>query len=289
MVKDISLLIALFLSILVFLLPKKYLLLPYIVAACFVPTDQTILIANMHFTAVRILIAVGVLRMFFRGEIISIKWNGFDMLFLGWMIYRSIIYMVMNGNMQAVINRSGMFYDGVGCYWLFRQNVRNWDDLANVFKIFAFTVIAMAPLVALEWKTGQNPFTALGTVTTEVREGRYRCQASFPHSIILGLFWATIVPIFIGFAAATRKKIFYVAVGAGAFIVIATASSTPVATLIEVLLLLALYRYRRYGRQMVYGLCVWHWCFILLGKNRYGTCCHGLISSAVQPVITGTA
>ena len=56
------------LCIAVFAVPRKYLLMPYIVAACLVPMDQRILIADLDFTALRFCVLAGFLRMGLRGE-----------------------------------------------------------------------------------------------------------------------------------------------------------------------------------------------------------------------------
>lgn len=255
MIKETTAIIAVILAIFVFILPRRYVLIPYIIAACLIPPDQRIVVMNLNFTSLRILIAVGMLRLFVRGEVVAIRWNAFDLLFLIWMLYRSIAYILLWSDTQAVINRSGVLYDALGFYWLFRQNIRSWADIEFVFRVLAYGVLIMAPFVAFEWKTGRNPFVYLGTVVTDIREGRYRCQASFPHSIMLGLFWANIIPIFIGCAVVTRRYLYWIAVAAGIFVILATASSTPIASVLEILLLMGLFHYRKYGRHIVYALC----------------------------------
>jgi len=107
----------------------------------------------------------------------------------------------------------------------------------------------------LEWATGMNPFIALGNVRTVFREGRYRCWASFPHSVMLGLFWATLVPLFIGLAMTGKNKLLYwSATAASIFIIMATASSTPLGVLLVVLFLLCGFRWRH--RTRLAGLCL---------------------------------
>jgi hypothetical protein len=257
MINDTTLLIGLVLTVTVLVVPRRYFVLPYIVAACLIPSDQRVILMGLDFTVLRTLIAAGILRMFARNEIVSIQWNRFDKILFIWLICRSIVYILLWQDVSAVINRSGVLYDALGLYWLFRQNIRSWDDVRQSAKIFAVAAIISVPLIAFEWITGHNPFSALGRVSTELRDGRYRCEGAFPHSIMLGLFWATLVPIFIGLASADRrKKLFWAATAAAVFIVISTTSSTPIAVLIEIALLLALFNLRRYGRWMFYGLCV---------------------------------
>lgn len=219
------------------------------------PTDQRIIIMDLDFTVLRILIVSGVLRILLRGEQVHVKWNRFDKLVLAWAICGAVIYVIQWANMRALIYKCGALFDVIGLYWLFRINISSWGDIKSATKIFAVCSLVLAVLVALEWATGKNPFMVLGRVTTAVREGRYRCQASFPHSIMLGLFWATLVPLFIGFAQQDKHKLlFWSAVAASIFIVAATASSTPILTLLIVLIILCGYKWRQYTRCAGWGM-----------------------------------
>jgi len=157
--------------------------------------------------------------------------------------------------MRALIYKCGVLFDVIGLYWLFRVNIRSWGDIKLATKIFAVCSLVLAVFVGLEWATRTNLFAILGRVGTVVREGRYRCQASFPHSIMLGLFWATLVPLFVGFARQDKRKLLlWSAVAASIFIVAATASSTPVLTLLIVLFLLCGYKWRQYTASAGWGL-----------------------------------
>ena len=255
MISQATIVITVFLGILTFVVPRKYFLLPFILAACFVPADQRVIIFDLDFTPLRMLILSGFFRTILWGERLTFKWNRFDKLVLAWAICGAVIYLIQWADMRALIYKCGVLFDVIGLYWLFRININSWDDIKSVSKIFAICSLVLAVLVGLEWATGQNPFTVLGRVETEVRKGRYRCQASFPHSIMLGLFWATLAPLFIGFARQDKSKLLlWSAVGASIFIVAATASSTPVLTLLIVLILLCGYRWRRYTACAGWGL-----------------------------------
>jgi len=255
MISQATVVITVFLGILTFVVPKKSFLLPFILAACFVPADQRVIIFDLDFTPLRILVLVGFFRTILLGERLTFKWNRFDKLVLVWAICGALIYIIQWANMRALIYKCGVLFDAIGLYWLFRINISSWGEIKWATKVFAFCSLVLAVLVGLEWATGQNPFAALGRVETDVREGRYRCQASFPHSIMLGLFWATLVPLFIGFARQDKSKLlFWSAVAASAFIVAATASSTPVLTLLFVLIILCGYRWREYTACAGWGL-----------------------------------
>jgi len=240
---------------LLIVVPKKYFLLPFILAACFIPADQRVIISGLDFTPLRILVLVGFFRTILRAERLTFKWNRFDKLVLAWAICGAVIYLIQWADMRALIYKCGVLFDIIGLYWLFRINISSWSDIRLAIKIFAVCSLALAVLVGLEWATGKNPFAVLGRVETVVREGRYRCQASFPHAIMLGLFWATLVPLFIGFAGQDKSKLLlWSAVAACAFIAAATASSTPILTLLIVLIMLCGYGWREYTACAGWGL-----------------------------------
>ncbi len=242
----ITLLLAV-LALIVPFVPRKYFIAIYVFAACFIPADQRIILMGLDFTVLRILVAVGIFRILVRGEQKQIMWNNFDKLVFAWIFCGAIIYSLQWMDAKAVINRSGVLFDVIGLYWLFRQTIRSWSDIKEMAMIYAICALVMVPLVALEWNTGRNPFAFLGRVATDVRLERYRCNAAFPHSIMLGLFWATLVPLFVGFAkAGLNKSLFWAGVCAVAFIVAATASSTPALVLIIVVALTAMYGLRKY-------------------------------------------
>jgi hypothetical protein len=243
------------LSLLIFLVPKRYFLLPFILAACFLPADQRVIIFTLDFTPLRILIVAGVLRIFLRGEEEIIKWNKFDKLLLGWAICGAIVYIIQWGDMRAFIYKCGRLFDIIGLYWIFRQSIRSWSDIKFIVTVFAFCAILMVPWVIIEKTTTRNPFLFFGKVFTAFREGNFRCQAAFPHSIIFGVFWANLIPIFIASVIAGHRKFLYsIAVLAGIFMVWTSASSTPYGTLIANLSLLILFPFRRYGKLIALGI-----------------------------------
>lgn len=247
MINKITLLIAVLLAILTIALPRKYFAVPFVLAACFVPTDQRIILMGLDFTVLRILVAVGILRTLIFGEQRRIGWNRFDKVLFAWVICGAAVYSIQWMNARALVNRAGVLFDVIGLYWLFRQRIRSWDDVKFIIKVLAFSIIILAPVVMVEWVTGQNPFAALGRVATDVRTEQYRCQAAFPHSIMLGLFAAVSVPLFTGMAVTENNRILYwLGVMAAVFIVVACTSSTPILVLGGIVLAMSCFKLRRY-------------------------------------------
>jgi hypothetical protein len=133
--------------------------------------------------------------------------------------------------------------------------VRSWADMRVAYVVLAVCAIVMAPFVGYELATGTNVFRVLGSVQTVVRLGEYRCQAAFPHSIIMGLFWAVNIPGFVGFAWSGRHRVLFAAATvAGVFMVFSTASSTPVLTLVAAGGLLVVYKWRHWTRIAAWGM-----------------------------------
>lgn len=241
----ITIFVTCFLVFLTFALPRKYFIVPFILSACFVPTDQRFIIMQLDFTVLRILVAASIFRVILNNEMIPIKWNKFDKVLLVWAFYGALIYSLQWSTLEAVINRLGMLFDVLGLYWLFRQKIRSWDDIKFVIKVLAIGMIILSPFVFIELTTKHNPFSILGRVFTNVREERLRCQAAFPHSIMLGVFCATQIPMFIGIARGQKNKMLYYVAGLAAFFIIcATASSTPILVLMVGLFVATGFRWR---------------------------------------------
>jgi len=252
-ITGLTLFITVILSAVTIGIPRKYFLLPYVIGACWVPADQTIMVGELNFQVLRVLIVMGMLRLWMRGETIRIRWNRFDKLVLAWALVGSLVYVLQWLTLGALINRCGRLLEWLGLYWVFRQSIRSWDDVRLVYVAFAVCAIAMLPFVATEWAAGANPFGALGRVTTAIRDGNFRCQATFPHAIMMGLFWATLVPLFVGFARKEHKTLFWAAVAACAFMIVGTSSSTPILTLLVAGAMLSAFRWRRYTGTAAWG------------------------------------
>ena len=237
--------------------PRKYLLMPYIIAACLVPMDQRIIIADLDFTALRFCVLAGFLRMWLRSEMRSVQWNVVDKLVLAWMLVGSTVYVLQWQTVSAAINRSGVMFDGFGLYWIFRMALRNWEDIIHVLRCFAIAAILSAPFVILERLRQRSPYSVFGHSPAAFHRGRFRCAGPFPHAIMMGLFWTCLLPWFYTCTrAGISKKLFWAGIVAAMICVVLSASSTPLMAVVATVMLLALYKYRSQGRQIVVMLAV---------------------------------
>jgi hypothetical protein len=223
-------------------------------AACIVPPDQRIIIFDLDFTTIRFCILAAVLRLYLYGEVRRIKWNTFDKLFFAWAVAGAIIYIAQWRNMGSVIRKSGVLYDALGLYWIFRMSIRSWDDIHRVVKMFAISAIISGPLIIYERVSHVNLFSHLGRALTVYHRGRYRCEGPFPHYIMMGLFWVSVVPMFVSYFAARRSQLLYALAAISALVcVVLSGSSTPLLAMIAIAFLGALWKFRIFGRLIALG------------------------------------
>lgn len=251
--KPETLLVTSVLVILTFAVPKKWVLFPFVAAACMVPADQRILIFGLDFTTLRFVVLAGMLRLYLRNEIRPIVWNTFDKLVLAWALVGSVVYILQYGQMSAVIYKCGVLYDCLGLYWIFRQTLRSWKDIDRVFWLLAIGAIVSVPLVILERITQESLYDYLGSARGKFHRGRFRCSGPFPHFIIMGLFWATTIPVFVSYALRERSRVLFIIGAVGATIMVfLSASSTPVMALLAVGGFGALWKFRAHGKRIAW-------------------------------------
>jgi hypothetical protein len=230
-------------------------MLPFIAAACLIPMNQQIDIASLNFTTFRCLLAVAILKQIMGSGNNVVSWNMFDKLILLWSITGSFVYILQQANLNAVIYKSGVTFDCLGFYWLLRQYIRQWDDVFISVKLFAIFAILTAPSIVLE-KYQQASFSIFGPVEGAYYRGRYRAAGPFPHYIILGCFWATLLPFFYAQLKMGKNNILYfLAIVAALSNVYCCASSTPIMTVIAIILFWNIYSYRIYGRLIFWLTC----------------------------------
>jgi hypothetical protein len=225
-------------------------------AACFVPMNQRSFVFGLDFTLLRMLTLVGVMKLTLTGSVRIIQWNRFDRLILIWAIIGSLMYMIQQATFGAIINRCGFMFDSLGMYWLFRQVVREWEDVYFAVKIFAIFAIITAPLIALEKFQGSSFFSLFGTVQGAFHRGRYRAAGPFPHYIMMGCFWALVLPFFYARIKVIKKNMLYwLACFSSLSSVYFSASSTPIMTVGAIIIFWLLYSYRMHGNKIFKIIC----------------------------------
>jgi len=203
---------------------------PFVLAACFLPEAQRVVIVGADFSMLRLLLLAGMLRVFTKDEVKDFRWRKLDTLVTTWSLVGMAAYVALWADFGKLIFRVGQLYDILGMYLFFRIVVRNWADV-EAFARFSVKVLPLlVVLFYLEKRTGQNPFHFLGAQQWAViREGRVRCQGPYPHAILAGCYFASLLPM-VGARYFRKGGRIEVMVGTGMVLALVylCASSTPV-------------------------------------------------------------
>lgn len=243
-----------FLSIAAFVLPRRFSVAPLLIAATTLPMAQRLVIAGADFTLLRLLLVAYLLRLIFRGEWKNFSFNKVDYAVIFWFLSGTVIMTLNHGSVAAFINRLGWSYDIFLTYFSVRILVRSMADIKYVAIFSALISLPMAGVFLVEWLTRNNVFAVFGGVPpiTGMREGRLRCQGPFPHPIIAGTFWASMLPL-IAILIKERAMLRVLAVvgfACGVLIVILTSSSTPILSVMAGIFGFLAYRIRDYRTAM---------------------------------------
>ena len=95
-------------GVLMLLLPQRYVIVPFLVAAVFIPIQQRLVIASLDFFMLRVLILFGWARLLVRSEYRGFKFNALDKGIILWAIASIISYTFLWETWRAFLNRLGM-------------------------------------------------------------------------------------------------------------------------------------------------------------------------------------
>lgn len=244
-------------GVLILVLPRRFAIIPFLIAAMVVPMSVTIVIATLHFDSVRLLVVLGLVRLLIRGDACPGRLTLFDRAVFYSAICNAIMYSLLWRELGAIVNRFGFLLTVLGTYFLLRSLVRDEADVLRMIKAFAFTFILIAPFMWREAMTDHDPFSFLGSPElSEIRNGRIRAHGPFGHAIIAGTLGAVWLPLFVGLWWYERRSRWIAATGAVASTVMmfASASSTPVMTYPAAILGLAMWPARKHMQAVRRGI-----------------------------------
>jgi hypothetical protein len=257
--------------ILIFVLPQKRIIIPFLTASILIPLDQVSVVGPFHFPMLRWLILASLLRIIVTSlksgaAILGSGWNRLDTLVTSFAVVDAIDYILLwSGSNEAIVNRCGTVYTTLGTYFLMRSMIRTERDVHLAIKILACLCAIIAPLMAYEQITGSNLYTLLGgerafeRASLMVREGavrKPRAMGCFQHPLLAGTFGAISVPLFAALWVRVPKRRFVATIGflSATSIVIASASSTPLLTYSCGILALAMWSIRKHMRILRWAL-----------------------------------
>jgi len=263
LISPLALALCLLAVILILVLPRKYVVVPFLLAGLLIIVREQVVIAGLHFMIYRILILAAGIRLvtsYLMVERESFRWRltSLDKCLVVWALSNAIMYTILWREVGALVNRLGFLYTTLGAYFIFRYFIRDREDVIRTIKVLSCVTALIAVVMIAEQLTGKNPLAVFGGVSTYavVREGRIRAQGPFLHPIIAGTVGATLIPLFIGLWRQGKKNRLAAGIGvvSATLMTITSASSTPMMTYGAGLLALCLWPVRRYMRVFRWGV-----------------------------------
>ena len=103
--------IAIILAIIfIILLPRKYAVVPFLLAGLLIPINVRILILGLNFNSNRLIILAGLSRLIVRGERYPDTMNPLDKVIVYGALIESIAYILVWRQVQAIINRQAFYF-----------------------------------------------------------------------------------------------------------------------------------------------------------------------------------
>lgn len=234
-------------AVLLISLPRRWAAVPLIFGTFYISLGQGIELGPFYFSAIRLLIAAGILRLIIRMEKPQSRANAIDFLMVAWAVWAIISSQFHAESGATLINRLGLVYNCLGFYFLLRIFCTSPTDLRRVVAITAVLLLPIAAEMIQEKITGRNLFSIFGDLPEEcfVRDGKIRAQASFRHPILAGTVGAVCFPLVLALRR-SYPRICVLGSASCIAIVLASASSGPLMSLLAAVFGLVLWRYRQY-------------------------------------------
>lgn len=189
--------------VLMFALPRRYVVAPLLFLSILSPLGQRVMIGSFHFQIFRILEIFAWIRALWQmygsnGRSSRIRINSVDKAVIFYSIACVICYTLLWQESSAFFDQVGKAYNVLGFYFVFRFFIRDREDVLRTIKVLAVTAVPIAVVMLNEQATGHNLFAIFGGVPelTAIREGYLRSQGPFSVYLTAGAFGATLLPLF---------------------------------------------------------------------------------------------
>lgn len=228
------------------IVPRRWAPLPLLVGTCYMTLGQGIEIGPFHFTVLRIMALVGLVRVSLRRERLEGGMSSLDWLIIVWAVWALISSFFHTEPKEALIFRLGMAYNVCCIYFLFRVFCQSINDVVSLCRFVAIILFPVAVLMFYEKIALHNLFSALGGVPEIplIREGRIRCFGPFAHPIIAGTVGAVCLPLMIGIWRHHRREAIIGIVACLGMIFFAS-SSGPIMSAVAAIGALFMWHYRQ--------------------------------------------
>lgn len=236
--------------------PRKYIIVPMLLAIFLIPRGQQILFFGLHCYTHLMLIIIGFIRFSQARFRIAGGVNGIDKVFIIWASYRTVA-LLMTTWPNVAAEQVAICIQLFCGYFLLRYLIQDKDDISCATKAMALAAGVLGVFMLNERFGGVNLFGYLGgaSLIPELRNGTVRAQATFGHSILAGCFGATLLPLFFWLWKGGRSKAFGSIGLAGSTLMVMTSnSSTPLLAYVAGIGALVLWPIRESMRAVRWGI-----------------------------------
>jgi len=241
-------------GILILCLPRKYVIIPALLAVFLVPGGESVVVAGFHFNPTRLIALFGWIRIArptFSGAPGSLgaRWNSIDSAFLWSEVCGACAFILLWMKWGAVFNQIGALSGTLAIYFLMRFLIRDQQDIFRAAKVFAVIAAINSVEMVHEQLKFQNMFGYyIGGVDVlpSIRDGQIRSQGAFGHPVLAGTFAATLIPLLLALWKGGKSDwIAFLGIGSALLMVYTSASSTPLLAVIAGMLALCFWPIRR--------------------------------------------
>jgi len=248
--------------LLILLLPRKYVIVPFFLTALPIPIGQVLIIGGVHLSMFRLVIIFSLCRVLanrIQGAASShkIHFNPIDKAFLWYCIASVITFTLLFQDSQAFVSRVGFALDSLGTYFVLRLLFEDEMVVDRTIKVLAVVSGVVALSMLNEQRTGLNLFSIFGGVPqfTNIREGTLRSQGPFAHAILAGVFGAITIALFIRlWWRRESRALACLGIISSLVIIVTCRSSTPLAAGLGVVVVLCLWPVRARMRLLRWGI-----------------------------------
>ena len=169
---------------LLLVLPRRYAAIALLLGAAYITREQVLMVGPATFTVIRILVAVGAVRVLLRREWLAHGFGKVDaaiMAWAAWLLLSSAFH-----TPDQWLFRAGLVWTDLGCFLLFRTFIRNLDDVRRLFSAVCVLLLPVAVMMLAEKLSAQNYFEFFGGSSEAfVRDGgQIRARGPFVHPIL---------------------------------------------------------------------------------------------------------
>jgi hypothetical protein len=227
-------------------------------AVTYLTLGQVLVVGGFHFTAIRIVLLVAILRVFATGAFRAACFNAMDRLVLIYAIVLVGFSTFREGTFNQFVYETGVIYEVLLSYYIFRILLSTRHEIEQFFRWVSILIVPLAVLMLFEHFSGKNVFAALGGIGEPyMRRGYPRCQGPFLHAILAGVFGATLIPAFVGmWLTGIHRAAASVGVCAAIVITLMSNSSAPLVALICGVIGLSFWPIRGYMRAVRWAILI---------------------------------